>query len=70
MTDKTLNNEPIHPCAEGISGFKGLRLRDYFAAQSITGILGILAGSQWGPDEVAKRAYATADAMMAERSKP
>lgn len=43
----------------------GMSLRDYFAAAAIQGL--VYAGLN--KEDVAKRAYAIADAMIAERSK-
>lgn len=54
----------------------GMSLKDYFAAKAIAGVM-----SAWGmdggsggsngfyPEEIAKKAYAIANAMIAERSK-
>lgn len=63
---------------EGHSGdvhyHPGLTLRDYFAAQAITGLLAVaqaentLGGINWA-ESIATDAYMLADAMMAEREK-
>lgn len=47
----------------------GMELRDYFAAQIISGMHASCAHSCSWPDDydMAKRAYAAADAMLAER---
>jgi hypothetical protein len=49
----------------------GMSLRDWFAGQALAGLF---RHSNWiqAPDaeEVARRAYVVADAMLAERSKP
>lgn len=45
-------------------GFKGLELRDYFAAKAMQGLLAY----GWKTEEnVAPKAYAMADAMLAQR---
>ena len=48
----------------------GMTLRDYFAAKSMEGMSsgGIWPNTADAP-EIAKRAYAIADAMLAERAK-
>lgn len=43
----------------------GMSLRDYFAAQ----VIGMAAHDIIEPTDVAERAYAVADAMLAERDK-
>jgi hypothetical protein len=63
----------IHPSEQGWGG--GMSLRDYFAAQALTAMLG--SGSSikrngnpiTGESEFAAAAYVFADAMLAERSK-
>ena len=45
-----------------------MTLRDYFAAQAITGMWSNLA-NKMTPSEAAAFAYETADAMLAERAK-
>jgi hypothetical protein len=49
----------------------GMTLRDYFAAQALTGVVSVLAFARqdivW-PD-VAERCYELADAMLAERER-
>lgn len=42
----------------------GMSLRDYFAAQALTGIVGCHANQQPMSDEAAAKAYAVADAML------
>jgi hypothetical protein len=47
---------------ETMRGHKGMTLRDYFAAKAMTECIG------WGePDEISKKAYEYADAMMKAR---
>lgn len=59
------NNEPIHPCAEGMTGFKGLRLRDYFAALAMQSIIRNFKGGHGiTHDDMAIEAYLAADAML------
>jgi hypothetical protein len=46
---------------------QGLTIRDFFAGQALNDS----HANGWGkPEDQAKRAYAIADAMLAERSKP
>lgn len=49
----------------------GMTLRDYFAAAALTGIIASPACSKANPTwkNVAAKAYAQADAMLAERAK-
>lgn len=48
-----------------------MTLRDYFAAAALTGITASVACSAANPtfDDVARKAYAQADAMLAERDR-
>lgn len=55
-------------------GFRGMSLRDYFAAQALAGHLASLAPGSWGSDtplakDAAQGAYLVADAMIAQRNK-
>ncbi len=53
----------------------GMTLRDYFAAQAMTGLLFAAQSAGWSApnkyqnEMLAKNSYATADAMLEERSK-
>lgn len=51
--------------------FRGLSMRDYFAAQAMGAIFMLHADSvpQWDADEVAESSYILADAMLKERAK-
>ena len=54
------------------SGYSGMTLRDYFAGQALAGwIAGTRdpEASSWDHRWWAREAYATADAMLAERQK-
>ena len=44
----------------------GLTIRDYFAGQAVADLL---RGSYFAPDDLARRAYEFADAMLRERAK-
>jgi hypothetical protein len=71
MTDFTEANPPAFPMPSTIGEHTqeyGMSLRDWFAGQALGGLL---ANSDWGPDagQAASIAYASADAMLAERSK-
>jgi hypothetical protein len=51
----------------------GMSLRDYFAGEALAGMLAAHdSGGTWisDPKGAALEAYATADAMLAERAKP
>ena len=64
--------ESWEPYTEAIGVSSGMTLRDYFAAKAMQGIMaGILGdGGDWPNREiVVANAYATADAMLAERAK-
>ena len=74
------SGDPAFPCVPG-AVYKGMTLRDYFAAAALTGGLeqGLedeMAGlspdrdAWWHPSKkIAKRAYAIADAMLKEAAK-
>ena len=51
---------------------QGMTLRDWFAGQAIMGLCADPSNHELfdGPDDAAENAYAIADAMLAERSKP
>jgi hypothetical protein len=48
-------------------GSEGMTLRDYFAGQTITGLIDLRVEANC--PAIAKRAYEIADAMLAERAK-
>jgi hypothetical protein len=68
---------PILPVGTGdprdgmTRGSDGMSLRDYFAGQALVGILTCFAGSSklLPSENIAKRAWENADAMLAEREK-
>lgn len=47
----------------------GMTLRDYFAAKASQGMHANPACDSWGSEEMARKAYEWADAMLAERAK-
>ena len=54
------------------ASYSGMTLRDYFAANALTGQLAFTAGdcaAQSSPESAAKFAYECADAMLAARAK-
>jgi len=60
------NGGPAFP----IEGHPGMSLRDYFAAQALTGCLAAFAGENVGlppPHRAAAQAYEYADAMLKAR---
>ena len=62
-----MKNIPAFPNNFTIDNFKGMTLRDYFAAKALQGLL---ASEVYAPkDKFAENAYAMADAMMQERLK-
>jgi hypothetical protein len=65
--DEEIGRE-IHPCsAVGIVSSGGMTLRDYFAAQALTGYITRTAGLP--PSTVAEWVYQIADALLKEREK-
>jgi len=46
---------------------KGMKMRDYFAAKAMQGMLSENSGIRYPTDELVKFAYAVADAMMKAR---
>ncbi|MDZ7892364.1 MAG: hypothetical protein U5L73_11480 [Rhodoferax sp.] len=63
------NSGPAFPTLEehGFNqGMPGMSLRDYFAAQALTGMLAD-PNLKAMPDEFARRSYALADAMLEAR---
>ncbi len=71
---------PAFPSESAELHFKGMTLRDYFAAKALQGLLTEYANPSYGTDRepyrhghdefLAKSAYGLADAMLAERDKP
>ena len=63
-----MKNIPAFPNNFTIEKFKGMTLRDYFAAKALQGLISepTLTATM---DEFANRAYQIADAMMQERLK-
>jgi hypothetical protein len=63
-------NEPAFP-NEGFNGwgepFKGMTLRDYFAAKAMTGLLTAEIVGEYSNEHVAEIAYRIADAMLQAR---
>ena len=70
-----MNNPPAFPCPQGVPlSLGGMTLRDYFAAQALTGaqiwdavINGNNAQFSAGTEKLAEVAYAVADAMLKAR---
>lgn len=57
--------EVIHPALGSVErGYKGMSLRDYFASQTLIGIVSL---QKHTPDHAAQYAYEIADAMLNER---
>ncbi len=49
--------------------YKGMSVRDYFAAQALAPCIAEFWGAPSGIDDIAAAAYQIADAMLAERNK-
>jgi len=65
-----MNNEPAFPipdCGHGGAIYQGMALRDYFAANALTGLLAHPASDTHGEEELATQAYHLADAMIQVR---
>ena len=75
MTDRP-ENPPAFPLALPVQfqiGNEGMTLRDYFAGQALRGIVERFSLDLFYPVSINMRveeAYAYADAMLAERTKP
>lgn len=54
---------------EPLQEFRGMTLRDYFAAKAMQGMAADPNFGTTGPEVIAKFAYAWADYMLQERSK-
>ena len=71
LTSPTQMNDggPAFPITEnGLQGYNGMSLRDYFAGQAMTAIIGSLyCTPETSFKEVSGRAYAYADAMLKAR---
>ena len=80
MTDKINDGGPAFPTAPAYAadgrtlsyGFAGMTLRDWFAGQAVGSVMHMCAGDTLLPGEsietsFARKAYAIADAMLAER---
>lgn len=62
------NNEAAFPMCNEYAHQNGMSLRDYFAGQTLAGL--IIHADGWAPPEqIAKDAYSCADAMLIEREK-
>jgi hypothetical protein len=65
-----MKNEPAFP-NEGFNGwgepFKGMTLRDYFAAKAMTGLLTAEIVGEYSNEHVAEISYRIADAMLKAR---
>ena len=71
-----MNNPPAFPSLYSLPETQGMLLRDYFAAQALTGaqiwdavINGKNAQFSASTEKLAEVAYAVADAMLAAREK-
>jgi len=61
--------EPFVPKSSGLSinMHPGMSLRDWFAGQALAGLCNGARGTGWRKSELAKDAFAFADAMIAAR---
>jgi hypothetical protein len=61
--------EPFVPKSSGLSinMHPGMSLRDWFAGQALAGLCNGARGTGWRKSELAKNAFAFADAMLAAR---
>lgn len=63
------NGGPAFPHSDSVLYQQGMSLRDYFAGQALEGILAEFFHHENEAQSAAIRAYAMADAMLAERAK-
>jgi hypothetical protein len=68
MLDNPTGDEPAFPAATG-AVFKGMSLRDYFAAQALSGLLGrrMSPPTELTYRALADHAYSAAEAMLVAR---
>jgi len=69
-----MNNPPAFPSSNEVtlndwvsSGHSGMSLRDYFAAQAMTGLLTAEIVGEYSNEHVAEISYRIADAMLKAR---
>ena len=76
MNDERDGGQAFPTTFDRCNGVAGMTLRDYFAAQTLVGLLasprppgGVKRGAPIAGDAVAELAYAMADEMLMEREK-
>ena len=57
----------LHKSGDVIYGTDGMSLRDWFAGQALAGLTNGARGTGWRKSELAKDAFAFADAMITAR---
>lgn len=63
-------NEYAFPFGDHVhGGHPGMDLRDYFAGQALAGLCSVVWMGRAKAEDIARMAYADADAMLKERSK-
>jgi hypothetical protein len=67
MSEPAFSSNEKHDNGSHYRSHRGMSLRDYFAAQALTGVIAAEGDGITGSTEAAQRAYAYADAMMQER---
>ena len=70
MSEHKEDGGPAYPgpwIPEDSQHYKGMTLRDYFAAAALTGLLADHTLNDWHTEEFAMAAYEAADAMIEER---
>lgn len=60
---------PLQPFMDGEMFFKGMTLLDYFAAQTMNGMLSSDVFAQTNEDKLARWSYDHAESLLAERNK-
>lgn len=64
------NAAELNPVVYARPGESGIRLRDQFAGQCVTGLAPLVVTSKLSPEAASKHCYILADRMLMQRIKP